>query len=88
MATSMPLPDAPSIQAMQLILTRYHQRPLDELQPFMAAVAEAAPHQVGVLISDSPIASERNGALGVRNDPGWAAAVESAMHGADQIGTE
>ena len=38
MAASMPWPDTPSIQVMQLILIRYHQERLHEVQPFMAAV--------------------------------------------------
>ena len=58
MAASMPWPDAPSIQVIQLILIRYHQRRLDEVQPFMAAVAEAAPDQVGVLVALAFIETE------------------------------
>ena len=58
MAASMPWPDAPSIQVIQHILTRYHQGRLDEVRPFMAAVAEAAPEQVGVLIALAFIETE------------------------------
>jgi DNA-binding SARP family transcriptional activator len=64
MAASMPWPDAPSIQVMQLILTRYHQGRLDEVQPFMAAVAEAAPDQVGVLVALAFIETELGHAHG------------------------
>jgi hypothetical protein len=48
----------PNIQVMQLILTRYHQGRLDEVQPFMAAVADAVPDQVGVLIALALIETE------------------------------
>jgi hypothetical protein len=58
MAASMPWPDAPGIQAMQLILLRYHQCRLDEVQPFMASVAADAPGQVGVLTALAFIEAE------------------------------
>ncbi|MET0324211.1 MAG: BTAD domain-containing putative transcriptional regulator [Ilumatobacteraceae bacterium] len=58
MAAAMPWPEAPSIQVIQHILLRYHQGRLDEVQPFIAAVAEAAPEQVGVLIALAFIETE------------------------------
>ena len=78
MAAAMPWPDAPAIQVIQHVLIRYHQGRLDEVHPFMAAVAEAAPDQVGVLMTLAFIEAE----LGHQHA---ARAVDDVVHRIDDL---
>ena len=65
MAAAMPWPDAAAIQVIQHILIRYHQGRLGEVQPFMAAVVDADPEQIGAAISLAFIEAE----LGLAHAP-------------------